>query len=311
MGFRSVGEDGRLRVAGLDYISAWDGAKWESRELPKELRESRGGIHWGRSEGGRLWAVGGDWNWRVEEGRIVERVRLSEPVGNIWSVTVEDGGPIWVCSYTLGLYRISAGGEVHHFTGEDGVDTSSARFVFRDRQGNRWVGTSGTGLIRLKDRRFVSIGSELGLPNFPVKAVASEPDGSVLLATYGAGLWRYRGGRLARETEPSGASAYVQTLLRDHRGDLWIGGPGTELIRREAGRDESLAPSESGGLNTVSLYEDSKGRVWMAGSDGVASFDGREFKSYRIEGRLRGVVVRCFAEEPGTRADLAVGMPGC
>ncbi|MCU0245332.1 MAG: hypothetical protein MUC42_02090, partial [Bryobacter sp.] len=302
--------EGVLHVATEEYLNRWNGAGWDSTALPPELRGGDPLITWGVSPGGELWAAKGKRLVRFQNGRTVQTILLRESVDSPWSMTVEEGGPIWIATYLQGLFRVDRDGRQERFGAGGGFHSSNARFVFKDRQGNRWIGTSGAGLFRFRDWRVEAIGRADGLPDFPVKGVAAEPDGSVLLATFGGGLWRYHSGFVRAEPIRHGNSRFVQSLLRDTRGRVWIGLHGNQLLRREGAAEEAVLGDSPLGMGTISLYEDSRGRIWMAGAAGVALLEAQRSRAIPLDGSYPGVPIRCFAEDRETGEVFAGGDGG-
>jgi ligand-binding sensor domain-containing protein len=70
------------------------------------------------------------------------------------------------------------------FSIETPACSSSFRFAFQDREGNIWAGTNGSGLFRLKTRRFLSWGEAEGLPDVRITSLSRSPQGDLLIASY-------------------------------------------------------------------------------------------------------------------------------
>jgi len=170
-------------------------------------------------------------------------------------------------------------------TTANGLLSDSLRFTFEDREHNlRAGGGNGGGLVRLKPRGVVTYGLESGLGERLVKAVAEDAGGAVLLGTYGKGLMSFADGRATplRYTGVSAAELYVQCLLLDRAGNRWIGtyGGGLQVLVDNARR--AIADQDSGGRNINALFQDSRGVIWIGGSQSVARFEAGNFATQRL-----------------------------
>jgi PAS domain S-box-containing protein len=109
-----------------------------------------------------------------------------------------------------------------------------------------------------------------GLPQNSVLALAQTPDGYLWIGTEN-GLARFDGVRFVtfdRRNTPALKSNEIDTLLVDHKGNLWIGTHGGGLTWLSGGVFRSY--SNQPGLSNESvraLYEDERGALWI-GTDG-------------------------------------------
>jgi len=301
---------GHVHAVNRDTFNTWNGKGWDSVQQPAEIRNQPHLPAWGTSRDGLLWASSGSALLLLDHGRIARRIALSTRPSHAWNLIEDPQGQVWICSYRSGLYRVSPGGRMRHFSTATGFPSDSVRFVFPDSQGNLWVGTDGGGLVRLRERRFFSISSENGLPRFPVKAVAPHPDGSTLIATSGGGAYRIRDGRVAPLPLPHPAD-YTQSLLIDSHLRTWVGTYGSGLLLFDSHNSGSALPQSISGSSVEGLFEDSRGRVWIAGSSGrISSNEGDRFSSFTIDRNSGGVPIRCFAEDRHCGAIFAGGDAG-
>lgn len=153
-----------------------------------------------------------------------------------------------------------------------------------DAQGRLWVGTSAAGLLRFdpESDRFVPIpvGGPQGLSHVSVRQIADDGAGGLWVVTDG-GLDHLdpASGRIEHASAPGAwaeaAGAQVWAVLRDRRGQLWVGSA-TGLFRRAtAGGPLQAVPLAPGrAVQPQALTQDSAGRIW-AGSlhEGVFVLD--------------------------------------
>ena len=181
----------------------------------------------------------------------------------------------------------------------NGGDLPKVRRLFVDREGNRWVGTIGSGLIRFRRAPLTAYGKEEGLSNasfsalfedrqgrfwlggdslhwfdgrkfhllpgvINVRAITQTREGDMWFGGYGR-LYRWRSGILTHfEIYPA-----VRAIYQDREGMLWIGTimedrPGG-LYRLHDGKLEQLP-----GISDVrKIIEDQDGSLWIGGLEGL------------------------------------------
>ena len=112
-----------------------------------------------------------------------------------------------------------------------------------------------------------------------VNSLVEEPDGTVWAGSVSEGLFQFKDGTLAAYNANNGlADNFVESLLVDHEGNLWVGtGAGLNRLRR--GNLSVLAQNEGLGYGAVQgLTEIAPGVIWAGKSgDGLYQWDGRNF----------------------------------
>lgn len=210
-------------------------------------------------------------------------------LGSISRITEDSAGSVWIATYDAGLTQVLADGRVRRWNETNGVAYKDVRFVFEDREQNRWIGTSGGGLQRFKPRRFQAWGHAQGEAARLVNSVAAGPDGSVWASTFGQGLFRWDPeAGFKRSQPPTWANNYhhFTGVLADHQGHTWVGVFGEGLVAFGAGVDRHFPASQIGGPNTAALFEDSQGRIWVSAGPGVTTFEKGQFQ---IHGQASGL----------------------
>jgi signal transduction histidine kinase/ligand-binding sensor domain-containing protein/ActR/RegA family two-component response regulator len=143
-------------------------------------------------------------------------------------------------------------------------------WVTGDRAGNIWVGTDGSGLLRIANGRSTVFTSRNGLPDNFVRAVLAVGDGSLWIGT-GGGLTRMTGDRFVTYTTRDGLpDNHVNALWEDRDGSLWIGT--TKGLANLHGEKFETYTTRDGLANDVvtALYEDAEGSLWIGGNGGLS-----------------------------------------
>lgn len=285
---------GRWWAVQHGFIGWWNGGTWTAA-MPPPLTKPSGIVAVGAEDGG-MWLLEGNLLLKLSGGLEVKRTVLPDASDDYWGLMEDHLGQVWVCTSGTGLLRISPDGRVRRWTTANGLAAQSLRFTFEDREKNIWVGTNGGGLQRFSPKRLRSFTpNNAGRPNF--SSVSARKAGGVWLASYGQGLFRLDGDGL-QSMSPPGESlpAAVQSVLEDTAGRVWIGSYGGGFHVMENGVLHHVTADKTGGGNGISLFEDSTGRIWMSGGQGIAVY---EHGRFRIVGEEAGVPpgsAACFAE---------------
>jgi PAS domain S-box-containing protein len=298
-----------------------------------------------RDSAGRLWvgfrngglAVYENGTFRTEawaDARLGEIVRMGEyPAGTLWIGTdrgifrrrggslalmgpeqglprerascfyTDSDGRFWIA--TGGLYRADdAGAERFSRVPVPGIDL--CRFIMQDREGSYWLGTSGTGIVRMRPSAFRVL-----LPGrVNIGAIAEEPSGAVWTATVGGDVVRVApdgsettlaipaelrspvlslfldGDRLwigtrAALIERTGGQfrsypiANVRVIYRDRVGSLWLGSGNQGAFRIRNGAVEAMGPVFGTGVDSPTAFaEDPSGTLYIGFEQGLLTYRG-------------------------------------
>lgn len=304
----AVDKEGRWWVTHEGYFGVWDGSEWiELGERPAK----NAFLGCASARDGGIWLVVNQELRKYSDGVLESVTRIPERVDGIWSVYEDSRGGVWICTHDQGVCRIARDGVFDRWDSSSGLAYDSVRFVFEDRERNIWVGTTGGGLSCFRSRRAQSYGVEHGISERVVNSVWAELDGGLLVGTYGGGLFRLRG----ESAEPvvlegiDYGALYIQSVLEDRAGRTWVGTYGLGLIILEGDSVRRIGAHETGGDNIIAMFEDSRGRMWVSGEQGVAVF---EMGTPRALNMSNGVALGgvCSFAEDGRGRILATNQRG-
>jgi diguanylate cyclase (GGDEF)-like protein len=147
-----------------------------------------------------------------------------------------------------------------------------------DPAGELWIGTSTAGLVRYDHHndKFVTYpAAPNGLSNPDVMSIADDGRGGLWIATEtGLNHLDPKTGKIYvirhNESDPSSLpDDRIYTVLHDHIGSVWVGTK-NGLARRDLNSDKfdniPLTSKDGEKLVIRSLFEDSKGRIWIGTS---------------------------------------------
>jgi len=294
----------------------------------KAIYEDRSGTLWIGTRGGGLNRYD-----RENDGFYAYRWSPDTPgclSSNDVNVIYEDGaGILWIGTDGGGLNRFDRKKETFdYYLSNKNVFTSlknnRVRSILEDRGGTMWIGTWAGGLNkcipgRKKFKKHIVEPRNRMTTNHKIVFALCEDDGDILWIGTMEGLFRYEL-KTKKNTyyfhDPgnpdSPGESFVRTLLKDRRGDLWIGSQSGKLDKfdRMGGGfiHYSLGPEEPGssGENGIrSLYEDRSGEFWI-GTDGAGlkklDRDSGKITTYRHvpdePGSLSYDRIRCIYEAP-------------
>ncbi|HUI65483.1 MAG TPA: two-component regulator propeller domain-containing protein [Bacteroidota bacterium] len=190
------------------------------------------------------------------------------------SAIAEDGrGSVWFGT-PYGLSRLSAGRFTNYFA-SDGLSSNYVLSIQADRAGAIWVGTS-KGLSRLDAgrNRFESVGARRPSAANIVRSMYEDETGLLWIGREG-GFSVLANGRFVDFRFPDSLrDQLVVDIVKDMRGNLWVGAQGEGLFRYAVSRSGSAAPTvrlkctytTKDGLSDASirsLLVDKDGVLWV------------------------------------------------
>ncbi|WP_170304281.1 ligand-binding sensor domain-containing protein, partial [Duganella radicis] len=224
------------------------------------------------------------------------------PATQVSALLADADGVVWVATGG-GLYRSGPGGGGATRVAAPWLDRLHLRTL--TRAGDLlWIGTATEGVYQARDDGrggLRQVRHVDGLSGMDVTVIHPGPDGSMWVGTRtglnrvdaasGAVLERILGDPL----DPAALSnAYVNTLLTDRRGRLWVGSNGgIDVMEPGAGagrrRFHRLGIAQGmPNINTGSLLADRWGRVWCSTDDGIVVID-PDTLAIGVLGRADGV----------------------
>jgi len=249
-----IGTDGglvRWRDGRVETLGSQDG-------LPSPIVttaiEDREGSLWVGTSGGLV---------RLNDTRLLPVTRKEGlPADAVRAILEDRGGRTWVGVEGGGLCRMLPA-PVHCFSKADGLPHESVYALAESRDGSLWVGTDGGGVVRMRDGSISEHidAAHSNLPNDHVRSLAEMPDGSLWVSTTG-GLARVRGGKAeniaalaGRQLRPLLALADGSLLVGTDGAGLWrVGQDGRSAVPiatagKGLGSDRvfTLAPDSAGG----------------------------------------------------------------
>jgi signal transduction histidine kinase/ligand-binding sensor domain-containing protein len=220
-----------------------------------------------------------------------ERV-VGAPSGEIWA-GFDGTGPKSGCQHFLNGKWSS-----YIVPGFDGR-TFRAPVLFVDRNQTLWIGTQTNGLYHVRDGVADHYGTAGGLSNDHVDAIFEDTEGNLWVGTEG-GIDLFRDNAVIDFSRTQGIiGPHVQALLTVSGDAVWVANDGgLNVIQAEP--SPSVRRQAVPGHDVESMFQDSRGRIWLGVDGRVFSFEnGKYVELKRVDGNALGPVgdARGFAED--------------
>ena len=282
------GRDGYLWVLTSGGLARFDGAQFEPR-VPLDAAGRRMSVTRALVETETHGLVlapvsGGLLAWR--DGKFSPVALPAEAAARVFNALfVAPDGALWGGGED-GVVMRWQGDRAESYQTKDALNGRPVYSFASDGQGRVWV-ANGTSLARYENGRLVPCGEGLGGSEL---RIGSSPVDGPWIATQDR-LVKFIEGRLEPQVAlPALMSAhYIQTLLEDRAGALWIGtrSQGVHLVAH--GAITAVATSHE---DILSVNEDSEGNLWVATNGGGLN-------------RLRPRIFRLYDKSAGLRDNFS------
>ncbi len=213
------------------------------------------------------------------------------------TISADPNGTIWAVSSSVFAIRDGIA-RPYKFPNMPDVPI---RNVFRDRSGDLWIGTDGSGVYRLSHGGVIHYTAPGRLINNFVRAFLQSRDGAVWIAT-DEGVSRIAGEN-TQNYEMRNGLAYFSTraLLEDSAGDIWIG-TDHGLSHLHAGAFVHDAATAALAEEKVwSILQDNNGALWFGTrSDGLFRYAEGKIATYtKAQGLANNSIYQMLADWRG------------
>ncbi len=257
---------------------------------------------------GNLWfgTQGGGVNRYDGKSFVSFTKAMGLPSNNVFSICQDDKGKIWLGSTSGLVCGLEENGTGAGRTKITSYNLGSAQIrnivinIIKDKRGNVWFATTGSGAFRYDGKTFTTFSSAQGLSNEDVWSITEDKRGNLWFGTYGGGLNRYDGNAFTSFSTAQGLSNNnVFSIGEDKKGDLWFGTDGGGVSRFDGeffttfGIAQGLADN-----NVFCITRDKKENLWFGTlGGGVCCFDGKTFSTYGPLQGLSDFTVSSIAED--------------
>lgn len=208
-----------------------------------------------------------------------------------------DGG-VWLAHYGDGLWHVDAKGSLRRISEAQGLPGGLVECWFQDREGNVWVGISGGGLVRLRNREFQALWPAEFAHDRAARSVCEDAAGTIWVGTSQDTLFQWRDGKFKTYSVPTEQSLGRDiTVCPDQAGRLWIGTVqnGVWLLDKDGFRRPF--PSTAVGTVARAILVDRGGRLWIGNEFGLYVWENEHLRKFGPTEDFRAAYILSIAED--------------
>ena len=241
--------------------------------------------------------------WRLQNGTVqkwagnrLEKDYGPSPWGNavVTSAFEDNDGNLIVGTLGAGVFWYETNGQCWRISTEQGLSSPYVLSLCLDRDGNLWVGTDGSGLNRIKRKTF---DTPVELHPWAAQSLSTDASGGLWAAFnfHGLSYW------LTNSPSDFGVGQFSNawTVLVDSRQNVWVGTRNEGSFQFRTNRFQPAPGAEISGPQISAMFEDRGGQLWVGSQNGLARWDGRDWKIYTARDGLSENGVCAITEDTG------------
>jgi ligand-binding sensor domain-containing protein/two-component sensor histidine kinase len=204
---------------------------------------------------------------------------------SISSIVADNDKEIWFATEKHGAYLLHEDKSVTHITKENGLKNNALTKIYQDRSGNLWIGTSGSGLVKLGTKAFTYYDNIEGLNSSAIFSIIKDKKSNLWVSTGDDGIYKYNGKEVIHFDEKTGvAGKSVRSSIIDNEDNLWFA-TNKGLVKYNNGNFSTYTIANGLPSNEIkTLLFDSKNRLWIGtNGQGLSIYEDNKFTNYTKE----------------------------
>jgi ligand-binding sensor domain-containing protein/signal transduction histidine kinase len=239
--------------------------------------------------------------WRLIDGRVQKwnSTQIEKDFGpyawgnlTVTSACEDNGGNLIVGTLGAGVFWYEPDGKFRQISKAQGLSSDFVLSLCVDRGGNLWVGTDGDGLNRIK-RKIFSTPTEF--PPLTAQSISEDDHGGLWTAFNAHGVSYLLTNSVQNFGVSRNQSAW--TALVDHQQQVWVGTLDEGLFQFQTNHFAPAPGAAIPGVQIFALFEDHSNQLWTGTQNGLARWDGQNWKLFTARDGLSENVVRAIAED--------------
>ncbi len=221
------------------------------------------------------------------------------PNSYIRSLHVDYENNLWLGTWGGGGGKIY-GWSIGNYNRNNGLPSNQVFCFLQDHQRRIWIGTNGGGAAILEGERMEVLNTSNVLPDNVVRGMALTPSGEIWLAT-NSGAARLQNGKWrSYSSRDHLADDRLRNVYAAPNGDVWLASAYKGVMHYRARNDEFVELNMSNGLpgdGVHQVYQDRRGRLWIATSRGLYMEEGAQRDTLSIRDGLPDSTIYTIFED--------------
>ncbi len=205
--------------------------------------------------------------------KYIDKVAVAKTtitVPGIRSGAVDDNGNIWVgTSKGVLIYSGKDLSLLANYTAASGLSDNGINYIYKDAEGNMWIGTDGEGLFKFSGGVFAKLDNSNGLPGKVVMGIAKDNAHHIFIGTREGGLVQCNTGdkKITAIDYAAFSKTGINAMTADNHSNIYLGTMDNKLLRyngnifKEIFLDKKTSPF----INTIVATED---KIWFTTTNG-------------------------------------------
>ena len=248
-----------------------------------------------QDEKGNLWVGGAKELETYRDGKSRTAINLGS-YGGVSAVGLKHPQTLWVGT-SNGLYQMASDGATLQPLAQQQI-RGGVNQILEDLEGNLWVGTESSGLVRIRGDQTSSFRFADGLTDDRVLALFEDREGSLWVGTAN-GLDRFRNTKVTTYTSKEGfPSDATKSAIQARDGSVYVLCDGGGLAHVRNGQVTAITKIAGlSSFNGSALYESKEGDVWVGTLGGLTRFKDGKATVYSADPRLSKTFVSAISED--------------
>jgi signal transduction histidine kinase/CheY-like chemotaxis protein/ligand-binding sensor domain-containing protein len=248
-----------------------------------------------RDDQEQIWIAGQKALYVYRKGRLSISPINIDKVG-AYTLAEDHEHRVWV-GMQNGLYRLGLDGRALEAVAPAAIH-GRVNAILEDSQGNRWIGTSSSGLFRLTGEQISSYAVEDGLNDSAVLSLFEDREGSIWVGTAN-GLDRFRDASFTTISSKEGLpSSKAKSIISARDGSLYVFCENGGLERLKNGVLTAISRKEEApSYEEHTMFASKDGSIWVGTTAGLAQYKDGKVTLHPRSGRLDKRFVSAISED--------------